>query len=80
MPLNPLKSPKKVGFETYLSAVQYHEFDCIEKKRNLLSYTYYSKNMKLGKPLLNENITNKTWDYVAPETMGKLIWKTDCCK
>jgi hypothetical protein len=78
--LDDFESPQKGSFGTYLSTVQYHEFDCIEEKISLLSTIYYSKNMREGVIVNNFNIEDKKWNYIVPGTMGEIKWKTACGK
>jgi hypothetical protein len=78
--LRDLKSPRKKSYGTYLSTVNYREYDCVEGKDNLLSISHYSKNMRGGVVVKSFNYEDKEWDYIMPGTMGEAHWEIACGK
>jgi hypothetical protein len=55
------------------------EFDCLNEKLRMLSYTAYSEHMGNGKIIPNNMVTNH-WVPVIPGSIGQALWRFACTK
>jgi hypothetical protein len=55
------------------------EFDCMNEKLRMLSYTAYSEHMGNGEIIPNNMVTSR-WEPVIPESIGQALWKYACSK
>jgi len=64
----------------YLSSKSQDEFDCKEEQRKLLYFSRHSKNMGGGDVAYTCNEPEMNWSPVAPDSVGKDLWKFACGK
>ena len=71
------KIVQTVDGDSYLSTKRQSEYDCAEKRRRTLAFTWFSDNMGRGKPVYSSSEAGK-WRPVAPESVGQFEWKIAC--
>jgi hypothetical protein len=72
------KSPQKKNFGTYLSDVASEEYDCTESVSNMLTLTFYAKNMQQGEIVSRDRIDAKNWQYIVPGSRGETSLQIAC--
>lgn len=63
----------------FLSSTVQSEYDCSEKRRRLLFYTWHSGRMGSGDVIFTDNDLGK-WRPVVPDSVGEILWKIACGK
>ena len=64
-----------VGYESYRYTISLYEFDCIVRKRVLISFTDYDES---GNSLDSFTFTNLIWVPISPGSMGDAFFKKLC--
>jgi surface-adhesin protein E len=65
--------------ESYLSSKNQSEYDCSEKRRRTLAFTWFSGHMGKGDVVYSDSDEDK-WEPVEPGSVGKTLWKFACGK
>jgi hypothetical protein len=61
----------------YSSYKTQNEYDCKEERSRLLAITFFSGQMGRGQPIHSESAGDE-WHPVAPESIGRSLWKRAC--
>lgn len=63
-----------------LSEIYYHEYDCQNKRTNVLSTNRYIKHMGKGMSYDTQQYNFRNWQYIPPGSTSELNWKIACGK
>ena len=61
------------------SVKEQSEYDCKEKQRRLLAYSWFSKNMGLGNIVYTDSQPTK-WRPITPKNAVDILWESACGK
>lgn len=69
----------EVTGDFYLSSLSQREYDCVEERIRVLSFTLFSDNMGSGKVVYFDSSEGE-WVPVEPESINQNSWKLACKK
>jgi hypothetical protein len=71
---------KSAAGKSYLSEKQQAEYDCKEKKKRYLAFTWFDGQMGNGKVVVSNGDVRGEWRPIAPGSSGETLWKIACGK
>ena len=77
--LYDFKTAQTVVGVSFLSRQWQRQYDCVEERGRGLATTEFSGNMGNGNVVWTDSDEGK-WSPVAPESIGKALWKFACGK
>ena len=77
--MSDYKTVQTVAGDSFLSTKRQSEYDCKDEMLRDHAFTVFSGQMGSGKVVYSDSETNK-WGPIAPESMGKALWKIACGK
>jgi surface-adhesin protein E len=77
--LHDFKTIQTVAGISFLSRKAQIEYDCAEERHRTLALTEFSGNMGKGEVVFISSDEQK-WEPVAPESIGRVLWKAACGK
>ena len=75
--LYDFKTVHKFHQASYLSLTFQQQYDCNEGRSQTLSQSLFAGNMADGY-LIHTDSTERTWESVAPGSMGESLWRLAC--
>jgi len=77
--LHDYKTVRTSSGNSFWSVKGQEEYDCEEQRYRVLAWTGFSGNRGSGKAV-SSNSTEGTWQPVASESVGHVLWTVACAK
>ena len=75
--LYDFKTTQKDYMMPFLSIRVLNQYDCKEGRSRTLAQSLFDGNMANG-DMVSNNSNERTWEPIAPGTIGKSLWKLAC--